>query len=124
MCRTPCRPSGGGRPPPARTARSAGGSTSGSRERARLSSSRSDRIFAGVFAHGPGAAETGDEAWLRALVDVERALARATGVDLGEVELDLDEIGRESAKGGNPVIPLVERLPDGAHAGATSQDIL
>jgi 3-carboxy-cis,cis-muconate cycloisomerase len=45
-------------------------------------------------------------------------------VELGEVELDLDEIGRESAKGGNPVIPIVERLPDGAHAGATSQDII
>lgn len=38
--------------------------------------------------------------------------------------MDLDAIGRESARGGNPVIPLVERLPESAHAGATSQDIL
>lgn len=69
--------------------------------------------------------ETGDEAWLRALVDVERALAGATGVDLGELgELDLDLIGAESAGAGNPIVPLVKQLPEGAHAGATSQDIL
>jgi 3-carboxy-cis,cis-muconate cycloisomerase len=95
----------------------------------RLSSSRSDRIFAGVFAHGRGAPETGDEAWLRALLDVERVLAGATGAELPDeafdpARFDLEAIGLAAASGGNPVIPLVDQLPDGAHAGATSQDIL
>jgi len=87
------------------------------------------RIFAGLFAHGRAAVETGDEAWLRALLDVERALAKATGAGLPDdafdpERFDLEAIGRAAAGGGNPVIPLVEQLPHGAHAGATSQDIL
>src|SRR4051794_40567120 len=126
----PCRRSAGRRSSPCPTATTAGASTSASRERARLSSSRSDRIFAGVFAHGRGAGETGDEAWLQALLDVEAALAKATGVQLGPLraqDFDLEAIGRAAAQGGNPVIPLVEQLREqapGVHAGATSQDIL
>src|SRR3954471_695030 len=98
----PCRRSAARRSSPCPMATSAGASTSASRERARLSSSRSDRIFAGVFAHGRGAAETGDEAWLRALLDVERALAKATGADAPEAAFDpaaydLEAIGRAAA---------------------------
>lgn len=94
-----------------------------------LPSTRSDRIFAGVFAHGRGASETGDEAWLKALLDVEAALARATGADIPSdafdpTRFDIEALGQASAAGGNPVIPLVKGLPEGAHAGATSQDIL
>jgi 3-carboxy-cis,cis-muconate cycloisomerase len=61
---------------------------------------------------------------------VEVALARATGAEiepLRAADFDLDELGRAAAAGGNPVIPLVERLRErhpGVHAGATSQDIL
>jgi len=52
-----------------------------------VSSSRSDRIFAGVFAHSRGAGETGDEAWLRATLDVERVLAKVTGAELPDEAL-------------------------------------
>lgn len=53
-------------------------------------------------------------------MDVERALASVTGVDLGEMgELGLEGIGAESAAAGNPIVPMVEQLPEGAHAGAT-----
>jgi 3-carboxy-cis,cis-muconate cycloisomerase len=76
--------------------------------------------------------ETGDDAWLQALLDVEAALARATGVDAPDdvfdaSRYDLEEIGRSAVAGGNPVIPLVEQLraaAPGVHQGATSQDIL
>ncbi|SDS43062.1 lyase family protein [Microterricola viridarii] len=48
-----------------------------------------------------------------------------TGHRLG---VDLDQVAREAASGGNPVIPLVRALRAGgfaeAHEGATSQDIL
>src|SRR3954469_13803765 len=102
----PCRRSAARRSSPCPMATTAGASTSASKERARLSSSRSDRIFAGVFAKGRGATETGDEAWLPALLAVERALAHATGADIDEAAFDparydLGEIGRAASAGGN-----------------------
>ncbi|WP_304048004.1 lyase family protein [Jatrophihabitans endophyticus] len=92
-----------------------------------------------------------DRAWLRALCEVETALARAcrevglidlpTALEIGaaaEAFADTDpaELGRRSVAGGNPVIPLVESLrdrvrsragdaaADAVHLGATSQDVL
>lgn len=98
-----------------------------------------------MFAHGPAAAASGDEAWLRAMLDVETALARAwaqRGVIPTDAaqriaavcagDFDADAIGRAAAGGGNPVIPLVAELrarldaesAAHVHRGATSQDIL
>jgi 3-carboxy-cis,cis-muconate cycloisomerase len=87
-----------------------------------------------------------DVALLRAMLDVEAALARAVArVGLASraaadaiartaesIEIDVDELGRLGVEPGNPVVPLVRELeaavPEGArdsvHLGATSQDIL
>ena len=92
-----------------------------------------------------------DRAWLRALCEVETALARAcketglidlpTALEIGAAAeafagSDPAELGRRSVAGGNPVIPLVDTLrervraragdaaADAVHLGATSQDIL
>jgi 3-carboxy-cis,cis-muconate cycloisomerase len=73
-----------------------------------------------------------DEAWLAAMLDAERALARATGGDGDDeayrLELyDVDQLCEEGRADASPVVPLAralrERSPD-AHRGATSQDIL
>ena len=112
----------------------------------RPSSSSSDGLFAALAARGPVADEIAAEAWLRALLDTEAALARATAaaglVDAADAAsvvaacadvsaYDVAELAEASAAGGNPVIPLVraiERLagPGGSavHHGATSQDVL
>jgi 3-carboxy-cis,cis-muconate cycloisomerase len=101
-------------------------------------------LFAGLFDRG--AAATGDEAWLQAMLDAEAALARAleaTGrapagsgaavTAAARAELfDAAQLGREAALTGNPVPALVRALagqlpPDAAaavHQGATSQDII
>ncbi|WP_072810254.1 lyase family protein [Rhodococcus zopfii] len=104
-------------------------------------------LFDPVFGAGDLAPMLSDRAWLTALLDVEVAITRAarhhgraTADDVaavaaaaGEIarELDPTELGRLSAAGGNPVIPLVKILreradaPAGAvHVGATSQDVL
>src|SRR4051812_43189567 len=72
-----------------------------------------------------------DEAWLRAMLAAERALARAQSLELGDVftaeGLDVDELARDGRSAGNPVEPLVRRLrerTEHVHRGATSQDIL
>ncbi|MEU3019216.1 MULTISPECIES: 3-carboxy-cis,cis-muconate cycloisomerase [unclassified Nocardiopsis] len=106
-------------------------------------------LFDGVLNHGPLAPLTDDTAWLRALLDTEAALARALA-DTGLIAStraegiaaacaadrhDPAELGRAAAGGGNPVIPLVQRLtahvrerdPEAArhvHQGATSQDVM
>lgn len=91
-------------------------------------------------------AATGDGAWVRAMLDVEAALARvearhgvippdaaaAIGAGCDAARVDLDELGRAARAGGNPVIPLVALLRDSVapgardwvHWGATSQDVL
>jgi 3-carboxy-cis,cis-muconate cycloisomerase len=107
---------------------------------------RGGGLFGGVFARGPVAAQVDDRAMLRALLDAEAALARASAAagvipaaaaaaiaaccDAGR--FDVDALGRASAAAGNPVVPLVralaEQLPEEAaghvHQGATSQDVL
>jgi 3-carboxy-cis,cis-muconate cycloisomerase len=101
-------------------------------------------LFAGIF--GRGGADTGDQAWLQAMLDTEAALARAleraglaepgagaavTAVAQADA-FDVAELGRQAALTGNPVPALVRELsklvpPDAAgavHQGATSQDII
>ena len=95
------------------------------------------------------AAATDDRAWLAALCEVETALARAcaraglvdlpTALEIGAAaeqisRSDPADLGRAAVAGGNPVIPLVDRLraavaarggdPAAVHLGATSQDVL
>jgi 3-carboxy-cis,cis-muconate cycloisomerase len=112
----------------------------------RPSSSPSDALFAALTARGPVAEQVDGRAWLRAMLDVEAALARATAAAglipdsaartlaqacADEAAYDLTELGHEAGLGGNPVIPLVRAIErragaDGAHVhhGATSQDVL
>ena len=104
-------------------------------------------LFDGTFARGGAAAAVTDDAWFRALLDVEAALARAAA-GLGLVSataaatvtstagdparLDLATVVAKAADAGNPVPPLVRALQDAVgedaaravHVGATSQDIL
>ena len=109
-------------------------------------------LFDPVFGGSAVAAEVSDHAWVVALLEVEAALSRAAAtVGLVTVEhasivtgvatrlaapgaLDIADLGRRSAAGGNPVIPLVqilrsacatEGVPKSAvHVGATSQDVM
>lgn len=77
-------------------------------------------LFSGIYARGRVAAQVSDEAWVQAMLDVERALG---GPPISASELDLAELGREAAEHASPVVPLARRF-EGTHAGATSQDIL
>jgi len=101
-------------------------------------------MFGGVFRRG--GVETGDQAWLRAMLEVEAALARAleraglapagSGVAVTKAAVpehfDVAELGTLAALTGNPVPALsraltkqVPRTAAGAvHRGATSQDIV
>jgi 3-carboxy-cis,cis-muconate cycloisomerase len=92
-----------------------------------------------------------DRAWLSALCEVETALARAcaraglvplaAALEVGAAAEQLSrsdpaDLGRDAVAGGNPVIPLVDRLRHAVqaaagdeaaaavHLGATSQDVL
>lgn len=109
-------------------------------------------LFDPVFGGDAVAAEVSDQAWVTALLEVEAALSRAAST-VGLVSaahaatvttvaaalgapagLDIADLGRKSAAGGNPVIPLVrilraacaaEGVPASAvHVGATSQDVM
>jgi 3-carboxy-cis,cis-muconate cycloisomerase len=101
-------------------------------------------LFSGVFARGD--AQTGDEAWLQAMLDAEAGLARAleraglapagSGAAVTEAaragNYDAGELGELAALTGNPVPALARalarRVPQAAagavHRGATSQDIM
>jgi 3-carboxy-cis,cis-muconate cycloisomerase len=104
-------------------------------------------LLDGTFARGGAAAAVSDDAWFRALLEVEAALARAaartglvptTAADAvtaacGHPErLDLATVVARAADAGNPVPPLVRVLQDAVgerdavavHVGATSQDVL
>jgi 3-carboxy-cis,cis-muconate cycloisomerase len=102
------------------------------------------RLFGSLFDRG--AAGTGDEAWLAAMLDTESALARAleraglAPVGAGAAvtsaarseSFDVDELARLAAREGNPVPALVRALSAkvpaeaaaAVHHGATSQDII
>ena len=101
-------------------------------------------LFGGVFARG--GVDTGDTAWLQAMLDAEAGLARAveraglapagSGAAVTEVaqagNFDPGELGELAALTGNPVPALARalarRVPQSAasavHQGATSQDIV
>jgi 3-carboxy-cis,cis-muconate cycloisomerase len=95
-------------------------------------------LFTPIFVPEAVQDAVSDEAWLRAMVDVEGALARAeasAGVISGEAAEaisraapDLDGLGVAARDAGNPVVELVRRLREAAgdevHFGATSQDVL
>jgi 3-carboxy-cis,cis-muconate cycloisomerase len=112
-----------------------------------VSGTRPDGLFCALF--GRGAGQTGDEAWLQAMLDAEAALARAaeraglakpgsgaavTAIARADL-VDAPAIAQAAANAGNPVPALVKALTDllpadqadaaGAiHRGATSQDII
>ncbi|MEA2154054.1 MAG: 3-carboxy-cis,cis-muconate cycloisomerase [Solirubrobacteraceae bacterium] len=116
-------------------------STSASRGPARPSSSTSE-LFGGIYARGAVAAEVCDAAWLRAMLDVEAALARACvaegliAASAGDAIVaacrpegfDIAALGVEGAQSASPVVALArilrERAGEQAHHGATSQDIM
>jgi 3-carboxy-cis,cis-muconate cycloisomerase len=101
-------------------------------------------LFSGVF--GRGDVDTGDQAWLAAMLDAEAALARAleraglapagAGAAVTQAAnagtIDAADLGHRAALTGNPVPALVRALtrsvPAAAaaavHRGATSQDII
>ena len=91
-------------------------------------------------------AAVSDAAWLQAMLDVERALARGRGAAgvipadgrgaIAEAcraeRFDVDALAREGRAVGNPAEPLVRALrervggdaADWVHYGATSQDVM
>jgi 3-carboxy-cis,cis-muconate cycloisomerase len=85
--------------------------------------------FAALFVPDALREAVSDRAWFDAMVEAERALARAAGrdVELDASQLDIASLLEQGRAVGNPVEPLVralrERSPD-IHRGATSQDIL
>jgi 3-carboxy-cis,cis-muconate cycloisomerase len=103
-------------------------------------------LFAGTYGRGAAAAQLTDGAWLRAMLDVEAALARACAAEglipeQSAVQIaaacvperfDLAALAAEAADHATPVVGLVTALraavPEPArghvHAGATSQDVL
>lgn len=103
-------------------------------------------LFESIFTTDAMIEATSDQAWLRAMLDFEAALAKVSAslgivpADAAEeiaklcesVELDPAALGRAGRAGANPVIPLVAelrtRLPGHAagwvHFGSTSQDTL
>jgi len=105
-----------------------------------------DRLFAGVYSTPGTTEQTGDDAWLRAMLDVEAALATA-GSRVGLIpaeaartiaaactpdRFDVTGLARGAAAEATPVIPLVARLRSlvpqevapFVHLAATSQDVL
>jgi len=100
-----------------------------------------------IFGADRVAVEVDDRAWVRAMLQAEAGLARAAAsaglvekaaaeaVAIACIDADwvtLESLGVDAAAGGNPVIPLVQRLrsrvgpanEDAVHVGATSQDII
>jgi 3-carboxy-cis,cis-muconate cycloisomerase len=68
-----------------------------------------------------------DEAWLAGMLEAERALASAQGIELDAGDFDVSELVEAGRQAGNPVEPLARRLRErtaDAHRGATSQDIV
>jgi 3-carboxy-cis,cis-muconate cycloisomerase len=103
-------------------------------------------LFDPVLAAGAVRAEVSDAAWLRALLDVEAALAAAEA-DAGMIPrehaeriadvcregyFDIAEVGAKSVGVGNPAAPLVREITAQVggeaarfvHFGATSQDVM
>jgi 3-carboxy-cis,cis-muconate cycloisomerase len=87
--------------------------------------------FGPLYVPAPLQEAVSDQAWLEAMLEVERAVARATGKDVGAgyaAELyDIVQLCEEGRADASPVVPLARALrgrDPAAHDGATSQDIL
>jgi 3-carboxy-cis,cis-muconate cycloisomerase len=104
-------------------------------------------VFEAIYARGAVVGQLGDRAWVRAMCDVEAALARSLA-ELGEIpaeaaaaivaatrefdRIDVAQLRSSLADNATPVVGLVAALRDTVgmraaeyvHAGATSQDIL
>jgi 3-carboxy-cis,cis-muconate cycloisomerase len=98
-------------------------------------------LFTPIFVPEAVQDEVSDEAWLRAMLDAETALAGASAAEdvipsaaadaIAAATVGLDDLGVAARASGNPVVPLVEALRAAVgeagrwvHHGATSQDIL
>ncbi len=103
-------------------------------------------LFDPLLARGAVREAVADHAWVRALLDVESALAVAgatTGLvpgdaaarivrACGSLGIDVAELGHAATATGTPVVPLVRMLEEAAgskagrfvHRGATSQDVM
>jgi 3-carboxy-cis,cis-muconate cycloisomerase len=106
----------------------------------------SDRLFGPSLGIPEMAAAVSDEAWLRAMLDVEAALAAAEArvglipagaaeairAACADADIDLERLGRDAAASATPVVPLARALtaavPGEAagyvHWGATTQDVV
>ena len=94
----------------------------------------SSELFGPIFVPDELREAVSARAWVQAMLDAERALAVARGLD-GVAEAcdaslyDIAALARDGRAAGNPVEPLVRALRERsgvaeAHVGATSQDIL
>lgn len=94
----------------------------------------SESLFRPIFVPDELREAVSARAWLQAILDAERALATASGVE-GVPEAcdaslyDLAALAESARRPGNPVEPVVRALRERsgvaeAHRGATSQDIL
>jgi 3-carboxy-cis,cis-muconate cycloisomerase len=92
-----------------------------------------DVLLGPFFARGSVGGLLTDEAWVRALVQVEAAHARARGEEaLAEAilaaKVNLDQIEADTARTASPLVPIVRMLREqagpGVHFGTTSQDIV
>jgi len=98
-------------------------------------------LFGPILARGGAAGAVGDASWVRALLDVEAALAAVTAppeaaaaIEAACASLDLDPgvLGQAAAAHASPVHPLVEAIrvavgpphDEFVHRGATTQDIM
>jgi 3-carboxy-cis,cis-muconate cycloisomerase len=110
------------------------------------SSTSRDSLTAPLFGDVAVDSAVSDVAFVTAMVNAEAALALAAAdvgvipsqsaaaiaAACGDLEVDIDALGRESVSAGNPVVPLVrlisaavsEEAKPWVHHGATSQDII
>ena len=88
--------------------------------------------FEALYVPAPLREAVSDQAWLAAMLEAERAVARVTGTDVADdafrpENYDIEALCEEGRADASPVVPLAralrERAP-GAHGPATSQDIL
>lgn len=119
---------------------SAGGSRRHKRGHGEAGSWKDGRVTASTheildpfFSRGSVTDEVSDAAWLRALIDVEAALARAKGQPeaaeaILRARVDVAELACETARTASPLVGLVRVLREQAgpevHKGATSQDVV
>jgi 3-carboxy-cis,cis-muconate cycloisomerase len=88
--------------------------------------------FEALYVPAPLRVAVSDRAWLAAMLEAERAVARATGADVDDDAFrpehhDVEALCEQGRADASPVVPLARALQErapGAHGPATSQDIL